>query len=140
MVSRNSTLYLGNKWVNIIVGKIIVFFGIMMGISIEPCNMGGYLLYFLWYTMVILGRGDAMQTRVYNYWGKYISTLIKFKQIHSALHPEAKTYFCGYRCHQIRYFICVFNEKWKIIYFIGDHGGFHEKVIVMRICQFPGRV
>ena len=42
MAGRNSALYLGHQWMNITVGEILEFFGIIMRILIEPRNMGGY--------------------------------------------------------------------------------------------------
>ena len=45
----------------------------------------------------------SVQIGGYYDWGKYITTLIIFKQIHSALHPEDGASFCGENFHQLHY-------------------------------------
>ena len=120
MSERNSKLYLGQKWTNINVGEIITFFGIMMRISVEPCNMGGYLSYFVEDLMIQLYHIHAVKLRVYDYWGRYIMPIIIPKQIHIAFHSEARTSFGGEKCHQMCYFIRVFNDKSKMIFLLGS--------------------
>ena len=64
-------------------------------------------------------------------------TLIRIKHIHSAFHPESGKYFCGDKCHQLRYFIHVVNYKAKIIFFLGSHGTFDEGLISLGISYCP---
>ena len=91
MAGRNSALYLGEKLMNINVGEIILFFGIMLQISIESRKMGGYISYFVEDTLIQLGHGYSVQLRGCGAWGKYVMTLIRFKHKRSAFHPEAGT-------------------------------------------------
>ena len=91
----------------------------MLGVSIEPCKMVRYPSYFVEYTMIKLGHVYYFQLRGYDTRAKYIMTLIRFKRIQSAFHPEAETSFCRDRCHQLRYFIPMFNDKSNIIFFLG---------------------
>ena len=104
MAGSKYALYLGHIWMNITVGKIIRFFGIVMQISIEPRNMGGYPSYFVEDSMVHLGHVYYVQLRGYDAWSKDIMTLILLKYIHSSFHNEAGTSFYGYKYHQLRYF------------------------------------
>ena len=39
----NSNLFIGWKWKNVSVGKMVGFFSIMLGISLEPKHIGGYV-------------------------------------------------------------------------------------------------
>ena len=86
----------------ITVGEIIRLFIIMMQISIEPLEMGGYPSYFVEGPMIHLGRGYSVQLRGYDTWGIYVMTLIIFKQICIAFYPESRTSFCEYKCRQMR--------------------------------------
>ena len=88
--------------------------------------MGGYVSYFVENPMIHLGHGYVVQLRGYYAWVKDIITLIRFKYIPSHFHPEAGYYFCGEKCHQLRYFIQIFNEKAKYIFVLGKHGDFDE--------------
>ena len=116
---RNSTLYHGHQCTNITIGEIIGLLGIMMRISIETWKMVGYPSFFVEDPMIHLGYGYAVQLRGYDAWTKDIMTLIRFKQIHSAFHPEVGTTFCGDKFNQLCYFICMFNDKAKIIFVLG---------------------
>ena len=109
MSGSNSILYLGTKWMNINAGEIIRLFVIMMRISIELRNMRWYLTYFVEDTMIHLGHGYSVQLRGYYDWKTYVMTLIRFKHIFSAFHPESGTYFYRDICHQLRYFIRMLN-------------------------------
>ena len=95
--------------------------------------MGGYLSYFVEDPTIRLGRGYSVQLGGYDVWGGYFMTLIKFKQKFSAYHPEIIKYFCGDKCHKMHYFICMINDKAKIIFVLGDHGDFDQMGIVVRV-------
>ena len=60
-------------------------------------------------------------------------TLIRFKQICSDFHPEDVDYFCGDKCHHLRHFIHMFNDKPKRNVFLGEYGAFDEGGIVSKI-------
>ena len=81
--------------------------------------------------MVHLGHGYYVQLEGYGDWSKYSMTLIRFKQIRSAFHPDYRTYFCGDKFHQLRYFILMFNDKEIIIFFLGEYVAFYEEGITM---------
>ena len=109
---------------NINFDEIILFFGVMLQISIEPRKMGGYPSYILEDIMIHSGHGSYVQLRGYDAWEKYIMTLIRFKHKRNAFHPEAGTSLCRDKFHQLPYFICTSNDKPKIIFILGDHGAF----------------
>ena len=76
--------------------------------------MGGYKLYFIVGDMIHLAHLYAVKLSGYNYWGGYIMTPFIFKNVRSFFHPESWMYLCGYKCHQVHYFVHLFNykEKW----------------------------
>ena len=88
----------------------------------------------------ILGSRYDVKLRGYYSWEKYIMTFIRLKQIHINFHPEAGTYFCRDKCHHMSYFICMLNDKYKRIFFLGEHGGFGVEGILMRIQYCPVRM
>ena len=102
----------------------------MLQVLIKPLDMGGYPSYFVEDPMIHLGHGYSVKIRGCDAWGKDIITLIRFKQICNTFHPESRRYFFGDICHQLRYFIHVFNDKAKIIFVLGS------MVILMRE-EFP---
>ena len=87
--------------------------------------------------MINLYHGYSVQLKGYDVWGEYFMTLIRFKQIFSALHPEAGIYLCGEKCYHLRYFIRMFNDKAKIIFVLGEHGDFDGRGIFTRSSYCP---
>ena len=67
----------------------------MLRISTDVRKMGGYTLYFVGDPTINLGCVYYMQLSSYNYWAKYIITLIIFKHIPRDLNSEAINYFYG---------------------------------------------
>jgi hypothetical protein len=139
MMERNSTLYLGHKWKNITVPEMVRFFGIMLRISLEPRKMGGYSLYFTDSPTVHIGDGYSIELRGFDPWAKEIMSLVRFKQIRSAFHPEAENSICNDKCHQLRHFIRMFNSKAKNVFSLGPNVSFDEGGIAMRSRYCPVR-
>ena len=139
MKVRNSTLFIGHKWENIRAGEMIRFFGIMLRISLEPRKMGGYSTYFADNTTLHLDSNYSVKLRGYNAWAKEIMPLICFKQIRSAFHPEAGESECGDKCHQLRYFIRMFNYMAKEVFHLGPNVSFDEGGVAMRSRYCPVR-
>ena len=104
MTSRSTSMFLGHKWTNITTGEMVRFFGILLRISMEPRKMGGYASYFVSNPCVSVG-GYSVQLKGYSPWAKDIMSLVRFKQIRSAFHPQAEKSICGDNCHQLRFFI-----------------------------------
>ena len=133
MTRNNTRLYLGHKWENISVRDMVLFYGIMLRISMSPRKMGGYASYFQNNPVISLGGGYAVGLRGFEPWAKDIMSLVRFKQIRSAFHPEATaTSESGDKCHQLRYFIRRFNQKAKEIFILGRMVSFDEGGIAMR--------
>ena len=126
MISRSSILYLRHAWRNTTVGEIIRFFEIMLHISMEPRKMGGYTSYFVEDPVVILGLGYCCKLCGYQAWDKEVMTLIHFKQIRSAFHPDAGENMCRDKCHQLCYFIRIFNHVVKKNFYLGPDAAFDE--------------
>ena len=140
MKERNSLLFIGHKWKNITVPEMIRFFGIMLRISLEPRKMGGYCSYFTENPVITIGDGYSIQLRGYEPWAKDIMTLVRFKQIRSAFHPEADKSLCNDKCHQLRYLIRLFNKRAKEVFSLGANVSFDEGGIAMRSRYCPVRM
>ena len=140
MATRHSMLFLGHKWKNITVPELIRFFGIMLRISLEPRKMGGYSSYFTENPVITIGDGYSIQLRGYDAWAKDIMSLVRFKQIRSAFHPESDKSLCNDKCHQLRYFIRLFNMKAKEVFALGANISFDEGGIAMRSRLCPIRM
>ena len=63
--------------------------------------------------------------------------LVWFKQIRLAFHPEAGESSCHDKCHQLRYFIRMFNDMAKQIFALGPHAAFDEGGVAMRSRYCP---
>ena len=70
--------------------------------------------------MIHLGNEYYVELKGYGAWSKYVMTLIRFKHTLSALHPQDRTYLCGDKCHQMRYFIPMFTDEEKYYLFLGS--------------------
>ena len=138
MQSRCTSMFLGHKWTNISTGEMVRFFGILLRISMEPRKMGGYASYFVSNPCVSVG-GYSVQLKGYTPWAKDIMSLIRFKQIRSAFHPEAEKSICGDKCHQLRFFIRKFNEMARNVFSLGPHASFDEGGVAMRSRYCPVR-
>ena len=139
MIQKNSTLYLGHKWKNITCAEMIRFLGIMLRISLEPRKMGGYASYFQDSPVVAMGGMYSVELRGYQPWARDVMPLIRFKQIRSAFHPESGTSYCGDKCHQLRFFIRMFNDKAKHVFNLGPNVSFDEGGVAMRSRYCPVR-
>ena len=140
MRSRHSNLYIGKQWRDITTVEMIQFFGIMLRISMEPRKMGGYVSYFEENPVINIGDHYSVQLRGYNPWAKNVMSLSRFKQIRSAFHPEAGDSDCGDKCHQLRYFIRMFNKKARVVFELGPDFSFDEGGIAMRGRYCPVRM
>ena len=141
MNTRNTSLFLGHKWENIRVGEMVRFFGIMLRISMEPRKMGGYASYFQDPPVIRLGVSYSVRLTGFDPWAREIMTLLRFKQIRSAFHPEAgRSELTGDKCHQLRYFIRTFNERARHIFHLGPNASFDEGGVPMRSRYCPVRM
>ena len=139
MNSRNSNKFLGHEWKNISTAEMIRFFGILLRISLEPRKMGGYTTYFSDESVIAMGSTYRCKLRGYEPWAKRIMTLVRFKQIRSAFHPETGTSLCGDKCHQLRYIIRMFNDVAKKTFHLGPDVAFDEGGVAMRSRYCPVR-
>ena len=103
----------------------------------EPRKMGGYVSYFSDNPIITPGDGYSVEIRGYSPWAKDIMTLVCFKQIRSAFHLEAGSSMCEDKCHQLCYFIWLFNAKAKETIDLGKDISFDEGGVAMRSCYCP---
>ena len=66
-------------------------------------------------------------------------TLVRFKQIRSALHPQFGKSKCHEKCHQLRYFIRIFNCMARDVFHLSPNVSFYEGGMAMRSRCCPTR-
>ena len=126
MKQRNTTLFLGHKWKNILVKEMVHFCGILLRISLEPWKMGGYESYFSENITILLSHGYKSTLHGYNAWAKDIMSLVRFKQIRSAFCSEYHRYDVNDKCYQLRWFIRQFNYMAKKVFYLGPNASFDQ--------------
>ena len=113
-------------------------FALLMKMRNRPT--GGYTSYFTENTIVVIGDGYSIELDDYLPWAREHMTLLRFKQIRSAFHPEAESSLCNDKCHQLRYFIRLFNSKAKEVFNLGGNVSFDEGGGAMRSRYCPVRM
>ena len=111
----------------------------MLRISIEPRKMGEYLSYFTDQSSLGIGTNYSVHLRGYEPWAKDVMTLVRFKQIRSAFHPESGRSNNNDKCHQLRYFIRLFNFMARDVFYLGPNAAFDEGGVPMRSSYCPDR-
>ena len=139
MQSRNSNRYIGHQWKNITTEEMISFFGILLRISLEPRKMGGYSSYFAEEPVIGMGNQYYCKLRGYHPCTRDIISLVRFRQIRSAFHPETGNSLCSDKCYQLRYIIHMFNDTAKKTFCLGPHTAFDEGGVAMRSRYCPVR-
>ena len=72
-------MFTGQKWTNVSVGEMFCFFVLMIIISLEHRNMGGYIYYFHRPPLIHVGTLYNVRIIGYNPWDRVIMTLARFK-------------------------------------------------------------
>ena len=70
---------------------------------------------------------------------KDMTNLASFKHVRSALHPECGKSQCHEKCHQLRYFIRMFNFMARDVFHLGPNVSFDEGSVAMRSRCCPAR-
>ncbi len=119
----NKRLY-GHPWRNITTEEMMKFLGIMLKISSMPIDQGGYQAYFRQGDTQILG----LTIRNTSGFASRHMTLIRFKQIRAAFHPEDKSASAHGRdkCYQLRYAINQINACARKLRFVPRMCAFDE--------------
>ena len=86
-----------------------------------------------------LGTACSVEMLGRNSWAKDEMTLVRFKQIRSALHPACGKSQCHGKCHQLRYFIRMFNCMARDVFNLGPNVSFDEGVVAMKSTCCPAR-
>ena len=98
--------------------------------------MGGYSFYFTNHSSLAIGTGHSVHLQGYEQWEKDVMTLVRFKKICSAFHPESGKSTKNNKCHQLQYFIRIFNFMARDVFYIRLVAAFDEGGIAIRIRYF----
>ena len=120
------------KWENITVQEMVLFYEVMLRMSIEPRHIGGYEVYFKPTSYVIFICGYNVKLVRYRGWAKRIMTLASFRHIRAAFHPESGESASGDKCHQVRYLISGLNVAASKTFDLGPTYAFYDGVIATR--------
>ncbi|CAB9531382.1 unknown protein [Seminavis robusta] len=133
----------GANWKDISVTEMSVFLGILLKISLSPTDGGGYAAYFEKEDITI-NYCNHREPKAINDsagWAYQYMTLLRFKQIRSAFHPEDKEMGGGSsdKCYQLRRAINSTNSASKSIFEAGSHCAFDEGGVACRSRFCPVR-
>ena len=108
--------------------ETIRFFGIILKISIQDLNLGGYDAYWSRDFQVNAGRNYRVKLCGIKPWARDVMQKHRFKQIRAALRPEMGRTEIGDKCHQLRWVINKFNTHARMTFIPGwalsfDEGG-----------------
>jgi Transposase IS4 len=119
---RNRRLH-GQPFKNITTEEMYHFLGITLRISLSPVDWGGYEAYFATGNKVVL---DVEIPGTEGFAKQYMS-LIRYKQIRSAFHPEDRASGAGGdKCYQLRHAINTMNAAAKNVKYLGENLTFDE--------------
>lgn len=141
-LDRNA-IWHGVKWTDITVEEMYRFLGILLRISMEPVDGGGYNAYFSKENKIVNpgGRnGKPKEIQGTAGWAHHYMTLIRFKQIRGAFHPEEK---CagdgGDKCYMLRHLINTCNSVSKFTFWTPKDLSFDEGGVGCRSRYCPVR-
>jgi hypothetical protein len=77
-------VFSGSDWKHISVEEMVNFLGIVLKISVDNKELGGYKSYFTQYLSVILSRTYYVELKDYAAW---VMSLCHFMRIHASIHP-----------------------------------------------------
>ena len=129
----------GYKWRNITLTEMVNFKGVILKMSVDDRNLGGYKSYFEQPMSVILGQDYSVDLTNYPAWAAKVFKLYRFKQIRGALHPEVGTSSIGDKCHQLRYALNCLNHASKSTFIAGRDMSFDEGGVASRSRMCPVR-
>ena len=107
----HSGRYGGSPWSSISVQEMIQFHGMVLKMSVDHRELGGYASYFTDPFSVNLSRSYSVLRTDYPAWAIKVMTLRQFKQICAVFHPETGTSTIGDKCHQIRHALNALNQS-----------------------------
>ena len=104
----------------------------------DPRKMGGYVSYFQEVPLIHMGVGYSIRLGGFKPWSKEIMTLVWFNQIRSSFHPkEGTSELTGDKCHQLRFFIRIFNQRTCQVFQLRPNASFDEGGVPMRSRYCP---
>ena len=94
---------------NVTAQEILNIYGVIIQVSIEPRNLGGYSSYLESISRIRCGQGYTSIFEAYGVQASKLTSLYSFRQIRSAYHPEFGQYAVCDKCRQLTFPIYCFN-------------------------------
>lgn len=133
-------IFHGLKWVPINIEEMHHFLGILLTISINPKDSGGYAAYFREGNMTLeAGTGRSIEIPNSKGFAHDIMDIRRFRQIRAAFHPEQKQASPGDKCYQLRHALKTLNQASKKTFFPSGRLSFDEGGVGVRSRLCPCR-
>ena len=139
----DSGLVYGLAFVDISVTEMMNFFGIMLRMSLNPIDYGGYQAYFNKSDIEVqIDSETTIKAFSTGRWASDIMDLRRYKIIRMAFHPEDRlARECGDKCYHVRYLMRQFKSAAKASFIPGrdiafDEGGIGSRHRLNPIRQF----
>ena len=131
--------FAGYAWHDITVEEMYRFHGVVLKMSIDDRNLGGYEAYFDDVIQINLSQDYNVKVSDFPPWAKNVFSLHRFKQIRAAYHPEVGSSAIGDKCHQLRFAINQLNYASRATFVPGPNLSFDEGGIASRSRMNPVR-
>ena len=95
---------------NVTAQEILNIYGVILQVSIEPRNLGGYSSYLESISRIRCGQGYTYSLDAYGGWASKIMSLYSFRKIRSEYHNEFGEYEVGDKCHKMTFLIHCINQ------------------------------
>ena len=140
--SRNG-YYHSQRWKDVTIQEMYRFLGILLKMSLNPVDGGGYTAYFQTTNVTYNLGPDVPPVEIEDSRGfavKYM-TLNRFRQIRGAFHPENKVAAAGGgdKCYQFRTLLNQLNETSRKTFFVPKDMAFDEGGVGCRSRMCPVR-
>ena len=118
--------FAGNLWHPITVNEMYHFLRIMLKITIDSHQIGGFQAYFS--PPVELFSAPVYSTKIHGFtsWAADVMSEYCFKQIRTVFHPESGMSSVGDKCHQLHASITSLNEHAKRVFILRRECSFDE--------------
>ncbi len=131
--------FAGSFWHPISVEEMYHFLGIILKMSIDNRQVGGYHAYFSPPMELFSTPGDSTKIHGFSSWAADVMSEYRFRQIRAAFHPENGVSVVGDKCHQLRSSIKSLNEYAKRTFILGRECSFDEGGIASKSRYNPVR-
>jgi hypothetical protein len=131
--------FAGSPWTPITVEEMYHALGIILKMSVDNRQIGGWGSYFNAPTEMKYTPSQSISIDGFSSWASDIMSFYRFRQIRAALHPETGSSLVNDKCHQLRASIQSLNEHARRAFILGRECSFDEGGIASKSRYNPVR-